>query len=47
MAEKKMAQNWYLVRELLHSGTQSTKSPRYLGSRIDNSCNFYLMSFYI
>ena len=35
MAEKRTAQYWHLVRELIHSGTQSTQSLRDLGSQID------------
>ena len=35
MAEKRTSQNWHLMRELLHSGTQSTQSLRDSGSQID------------
>ena len=35
MVKKRAATYWNLVRELLYSGTQSTKSPWDSGSRID------------
>ena len=37
MVEKRTATYWHLVRELLYSVTQSTKSPWDSGSRVDNS----------